>query len=504
MADYISSYTGPQIDALLGKADNLAISSPSGGQILKYNSSTQKFENANEKTELPALTGSAGKVLAVNSGATGVEWVTPSGGGATPDWEQNDNTAADYIKHRTHSKEFVQSDNVGVILDDTFLFQQSGSEHHYESYNILGNIEANKYYTVTIGVNNTDYVTKMAYCCKDDVFFYLTDNLQYKTERTYSKFYIGVFKHQSIVQTEIVFVDSAYNLPSTDVNVTVTIKECFFDVNLYDFINDGDYQVQVMTSEIQDHILVTYSNSVRLVDGNEYKITIDGTSTVRETSKLLGIYTCVGNQSLMNSLVGQSLPDTGEDFLFVDLQEADDVYAVLPDTVNYASHATASDVSVFPYGKNVWQKLDSNYLNTGTLTIKQNGNIVLQATVIGDDKEVDLPIVTGITHNSIYLDSGTIVIFPDNKKCSYYTNINSDTAINLTVNNDFDNILWIHNYGSSEIDITFSSITYKSSTVSNVYMPEDGITIPAGNICEIGIICNSNGAFITSRNDLTL
>jgi hypothetical protein len=54
------------------------------------------------------------------------------------------------------------------------------------------------------------------------------------------------------------------------------------------------------------------------------------------------------------------------------------------------------------------------------------------------------------------------------------------------------------------VDITVSAVTSGGNNVSNVYMPADGISVPAGNVVEIGIIVNADGAFITSRNDLTL
>ena len=54
-----------------------------GGKVLKVNSGATGVEWAAESTELPSLTDNAGKVLTVNSGATGVEWAAPSGGGGS-------------------------------------------------------------------------------------------------------------------------------------------------------------------------------------------------------------------------------------------------------------------------------------------------------------------------------------------------------------------------------------------------------------------------------------
>lgn len=53
--------------------------------------------------ELPSITGNAGKVLKVNSGATGVEWATESGGGGTTvvqaDWNETDPSDPSYIQN---------------------------------------------------------------------------------------------------------------------------------------------------------------------------------------------------------------------------------------------------------------------------------------------------------------------------------------------------------------------------------------------------------------------
>lgn len=63
----------------LGGLTDVTISGASNGQVLTYSSGA--WVNSAVPTELPSLTGNGGKVLAVNSGATGVEWITNSGGG---------------------------------------------------------------------------------------------------------------------------------------------------------------------------------------------------------------------------------------------------------------------------------------------------------------------------------------------------------------------------------------------------------------------------------------
>lgn len=108
------------------------------------------------------------------------------------------------------------------------------------------------------------------------------------------------------------------------------------------------------------------------------------------------------------------------------------------------------------------------------------------------------------TSNTTVSTATTTITFAANQRCSQMITISSDLGISVVCNNLSDNYLWIKNTGSSEVDITINSFSLNGNTVSNVYMPSDGISVPAGNVCEIGIVCNADGAFITSRNDLAL
>ena len=60
------------------------VESTDNGKVLtaSYGEGGGSFEWADAPSELPAQLGTAGQVLTVNSGATGVEWATPSGGGS--------------------------------------------------------------------------------------------------------------------------------------------------------------------------------------------------------------------------------------------------------------------------------------------------------------------------------------------------------------------------------------------------------------------------------------
>lgn len=102
------------------------------------------------------------------------------------------------------------------------------------------------------------------------------------------------------------------------------------------------------------------------------------------------------------------------------------------------------------------------------------------------------------------VSTSTTITFAANTRGSQMVSTAADLSVTFAVNNSSDNYLWIKNTGSSDIDITIYAVTHNSSSVSNVYIPDDGISVPAGKVCEIGIVCNADGAFITSRSDLSL
>lgn len=82
--------------------------------------------------------------------------------------------------------------------------------------------------------------------------------------------------------------------------------------------------------------------------------------------------------------------------------------------------------------------------------------------------------------------------------------VNADVNIAIVVNNGSDNYIWVKNTGSADADITIASVSFNGSSVSSsdIHIAGGSMTVAAGDTIEIGIICNSTGAFITSRNDL--
>ena len=113
------------------------------------------------------------------------------------------------------------------------------------------------------------------------------------------------------------------------------------------------------------------------------------------------------------------------------------------------------------------------------------------------------------TTNTTVSTSTVAVTFAENTRGSRMISVSDDINIQFTINNLSDNYLWIKNTGNADIDVTIDYVQhYVAGTGNvqwqNVYVPTDGISVPAGKVCEIGIICNSDAVFITSRNDLSL
>lgn len=102
------------------------------------------------------------------------------------------------------------------------------------------------------------------------------------------------------------------------------------------------------------------------------------------------------------------------------------------------------------------------------------------------------------------VSTSTTITFAANTRGSQMVSTSADLTVTFAVNNGSDNYLWIKNTGAADIDITISAVSAGGSPVSNVYIPDDGISVAAGKVCEIGIIVNADGAFITSRSDLSL
>ena len=114
--------------------------------------------------------------------------------------------------------------------------------------------------------------------------------------------------------------------------------------------------------------------------------------------------------------------------------------------------------------------------------------------------------ITGqnFTHTANSSVSGNVTVtFADDTRGSRMITVSGNVNITFAVNNLSDNYLWIYNSGSTNVNVTIAAITSTAVTINNIFIPTDGISIDAGKVCEIGIIVNSDGAFLTSRSDLS-
>lgn len=92
-----------------------------------------------------------------------------------------------------------------------------------------------------------------------------------------------------------------------------------------------------------------------------------------------------------------------------------------------------------------------------------------------------------------------------NQRNSQIITTGANMTLNITCNNGSDNYLWIKNSSSAnDIDIAIGAVTYNGTTLSasSIYLPSDGISVPKSGLCEIGVIMNADGCFITVRSDL--
>lgn len=136
----------------------------------------------------------------------------------------------------------------------------------------------------------------------------------------------------------------------------------------------------------------------------------------------------------------------------------------------------------------------SNIKTINGVPVLGSGNLNITAVANSD-----------FNHTTNTAVSGSVTItFLENSRCSAMYSTSSDLSVALIVENRGDNYLWIRNTGNNEIDVTISSVRASSAepAISDVFVPSDGITVPAGCVCEIGVIRNPDGVFITSRTDL--
>lgn len=103
----------------------------------------------------------------------------------------------------------------------------------------------------------------------------------------------------------------------------------------------------------------------------------------------------------------------------------------------------------------------------------------------------------------ISVSGSQTITYIENTRGSQTIKAHGNLILDFIVNNGADNILWIINNAGSTIDIAIGSVISNNET-KPVFLPENGIDVGDGYVCEIGVIVNIDGAYITVRNDLVL
>lgn len=149
--------------------------------------------------------------------------------------------------------------------------------------------------------------------------------------------------------------------------------------------------------------------------------------------------------------------------------------------------------------------------STPTRLAKGTAGQVLTMNSGATAPEWQTPSSGGLSNYNFTHASNTIVSSPftftcaANQRNSQMITTGANLTLNITCNNGSDNYLWIRNSSSAnDIDVAIGTVTYNGSSLSasTIYLPSDGISVPKSGLCEIGVIMNSDGCFITTRSDL--
>ena len=186
-----------------------------------------------------------------------------------------------------------------------------------------------------------------------------------------------------------------------------------------------------------------------------------------------------------------------------------DCYLFIKNRANHKIHFTVNRIQYGSYIDVPLKKVTEGVLENG-VDIEAGGFCLIRAKMVVDMAIIDVmnqPVANpNFTHtaNTTVSDPTATITFPAYRRCTQMITVSADLGVTLEVNNQSDNYLWIKNNSNSDVDITITAVTHGGNSVSNIYMPADGIIVPANGVCEIGILVNTDGAFISSRNDLTL
>lgn len=184
-------------------------------------------------------------------------------------------------------------------------------------------------------------------------------------------------------------------------------------------------------------------------------------------------------------------------------------YLFIKNRANHKIHFTVNRIQYGSFIDVPLKKVTEGVLENG-VDIEAGGFCLIRAKMVVDMAIIDVmnqPVANpNFTHtaNTTVSDPTATITFQAYRRCTQMITISADLGVTLEVNNLSDNYLWIKNNSNSDVDITVTAVTHGGNSVSNIYTPADGIIVPANGVCEMGILVNTDGAFISSRNDLTL
>lgn len=243
----------------------------------------------------------------------------------------------------------------------------------------------------------------------------------------------------------------------------------------------------VVPTKVGDYV---YSKSTRCL----HKITsitqVGGENVANATfiayfSGFDGNYSNLSGKPTLGTAAALDVPASG-DAAMTEVVKGDDTR--LTDARTPTSHThTASEITDLS-GTNDGTNWTTITIGSDTYAIPSGGGGGLSDY---DFTELSAPTISG---------GAATVTFVANQRNCVEMSTNADLALSIISNNKSDNYIWINNtHGSNSIDVTFSSIKFGSTTITNIKGTAAIPSIDAGETLEIGIYVNNSKARITSR-----
>lgn len=420
------------------------------GQVLTVSSGGNSMEWLDVPTELPSITGNAGKVLTVNSGATGTEWTTPSSGATTlsalTDTTISSPTDNQILKYNNSTSKWINSD----IPTEVFLCT----------------------FTTTIDYENNNAVT-------------------FSCDKTPAEIYTAYEAGKCVIMNTAGDYSDEVSVPENNMIFRLEFAK-YFDTNpekynLFFKINTDPFGelFSLIAPILNADINQIWSISISYISGlyDFYGIT-DGWYFYRNSLMIANYGQGSLNGKLAEFSSTSELSDSG-------------LTASAVSTAVTNSH-THSNKTILDY-------IPSTLGTAGqALVVNNNATGLTFATVGGGGGGLTNYDFTHVANTTVSTSTTTIT-FAANQRGSQMITVSANVNVILAVNNLSDNYLWVKNSGSSAIDVTIAAISNSTlGTITNMYLPADGISVEGGKVCEMGIVVNTDGAFITCRNDLEL